>query len=152
MKHKLINFAFIPKVGTSSINLLIPGKFGLKNEINSQCYDIWQSEQAKFVNHKYDIWNCGSWPEIKNLSRFGLKVAMCPIFMKVGTQNKWNMLIINILIGTDDLDPKLQICKIWSQNWNVIQFLWNLALEQMEHANYEYSTWNWWYWSNLNFF
>ena len=36
--------------------------------------------------------------------------------MKFGTQNKLNMLIINILIGTDDLDPKLQICKIWSQN------------------------------------
>ena len=26
-----------------------------------------------------------------------------------GTQNKWNMLIINILIGIDDLDSKLQI-------------------------------------------
>ena len=53
---------------------------------------------------------------MKNLGRFGLKIAMCPIFMKFGTQNKSNMLIINILIGTDDLDPKLQICKIWSQN------------------------------------
>ena len=34
---------------------------------------------------------------------------MCPIFMKFDTQNKLNMLIINILIGIDDLDPKLQI-------------------------------------------
>ena len=30
---------------------------------------------------------------------------MCPIFMKFGTQSKSNMLIINILIGIDDLDP-----------------------------------------------
>ena len=36
--------------------------------------------------------------------------------MKFGTQNKSNMLIINIFIGIDDLDPKLQIHVIWSQN------------------------------------
>ena len=132
-----------------SINPLSPGKFCPKNEIYFHCYEIWQSEQVKFVNHECDIWNCRSWPKIKNLGRFGLKVAMCPIFMKFGTQNKSNMLIINILIGIDDLDPKLQICEIWSQNWNVLQFLWNLALEQMEHANYKYSTWNWWSWPKI---
>ena len=32
---------------------------------------------------------------------------MYPMFMKFGTQNKSNMLIINILIGIDFLDPKL---------------------------------------------
>ena len=83
------------------------------------------------------------------MGRFGLKIAMCPIFMKFGTQNKSNMLIINILIGIDDLDPKLQICEISFQNWNVLQFLWNVALEQMENANYEYSTWNWWLWPKI---
>ena len=31
--------------------------------------------------------------------------------MKFDTQNKSNVLIINVLIGIDDLDPKLQICK-----------------------------------------
>ena len=41
-----------------------------------------------------------------NLGRLGLKIAMCPIFMKFGTQNKSNMVIVNILIGFDDLDPK----------------------------------------------
>ena len=46
------------------------------------------------------------------------------ILMKFSTQNKSNMLIVNILIGTDDFDPKLQIYEIWSQNWNVLQFLW----------------------------
>ena len=34
---------------------------------------------------------------------------MRPIFMKFGTQNKSNMLILNIILGTDDLDPKLWI-------------------------------------------
>ena len=66
---------------------------------------------GQFVNHKYDIWNFGSWPKIKNFGRFGLKIAMYPIFMKFGTQNKSNMLIMKMLIGIDDLDPKLQICE-----------------------------------------
>ena len=43
-------------------------------------------------------------------------------------------------------DPILQICQIWSQNWNMLRFLWNLALEQTEHANYEYCAWNWGSW------
>ena len=87
------------------------------------------------INHKHDIWNCGSWPEIKNLGRFGLKIAMCLIFMKFSTQNKSNMLIMSILIGIDDLDPKLQICEIWSQNWNVLHFYEIWHLEQIEYVN-----------------
>ena len=47
--------------------------------------------------------NYRSWPEIKNLGRFGLKIAMCS-----------------------------NIYEIWH-------------LVQIEHANYEYGTWNWWY-------
>ena len=58
------------------------------------------------------IRNCGSWSEIKNLGGFGLKITICPIFMKFAIQNKSGMLIINILIWIDDLDPKLQICRI----------------------------------------
>ena len=57
------------------------------------------------------------WREIKNLGRFGLKIAMCSIFM-----NKSNMLIINILTGIDDFDSKLQICEIWSLKNNALQF------------------------------
>ena len=37
----------------------------------------------------------------------GLKIAKGPIFMKFGTQKKSNMLIMNIVLGIDDLDPKL---------------------------------------------
>ena len=49
---------------------------------------------------------------------------------------------MNILIGTDYLGRKLEICEIWSQNRNLLQFLLNLALEQIQHPNYEYSTRN----------
>ena len=65
-----------------------------------KCYEIWHSEQVKFVNHKYNIWNCGSWLEIKNLGRFGLKIAMCPIYMKFDTLNKPNMLMMNIILAS----------------------------------------------------
>ena len=60
------------------------------------------------------------------LDRFGLKIAMCMIFIKFGTQNKLNMhyeWIMNILIGIDYLDRKLEISKIWSQNWHVSIFM-----------------------------
>ena len=46
--------------------------------------------------------NYASWPEIINLGRFGLKIAMCSNFYEI-----WHLL-------------------------------------QIEHANYEYSTWNGW--------
>ena len=49
---------------------------------------------------------------MKYLGRFGLKIAMCLIFMKFGTQNKSNILIMNVLIGIDDLDRKSEICEI----------------------------------------
>ena len=66
---------------------------------------------------------------------------MCSIFMKFGTQKKLNMLIINILIGIDHLDPKLQICKIWYKNPKCTPIFMKFG-KQMERANYEYSTWN----------
>ena len=41
------------------------------------------------------------------LSRFGLKIAMCLIFMKFGTQSKLSIQIMIIVLGTDYLDPRL---------------------------------------------
>ena len=35
-------------------------------------------------------------PELKTWADFGFKIAMCPIFMKFDTQNKSNVLIMNI--------------------------------------------------------
>ena len=40
---------------------------------------------------------------------------MCLIFMKLGTQNKLNMLNMNRLIGIDYLDRKLEKVEIWSE-------------------------------------
>ena len=61
--------------------------------------------------------NCGPWLEIRNLGRFGLKTLMHSSSMKFGTKCKSNMLIMNIVFGTDDLDPKL-----WIQG-NLVQTL-----------------------------
>ena len=59
------------------------------------------------------------------------------MFMKFGTQNKSNMLIINILIGIDELykfakfGPKTEIFSNFYEIWHS---------QQMEHANYECNT------------
>ena len=63
-----------------------------------------------------------------------------PNAMKCDTQSRSSSLIINMIFEIADLDPKL-IGQIWSQNCDVLQFLWHLV--QIKHANYEYSTWNW---------
>ena len=61
--------------------------------------------------------------------------------MKFGSQNKSNMLTVNILIGIDDLDAKLQICEsLKSEICSNFYEIWHL--KQMEHANCECSTWN----------
>ena len=39
----------------------------------------------------------------------GPKTEMCSNFYKIWRQSKWNMLIMNIVLGIDSLDPKLQI-------------------------------------------
>ena len=49
-------------------------------------------------------------PKLKTWSdRFALKIAMCPIFMKFNTQSKQSILIMNKILGIDNLDPKLLI-------------------------------------------
>ena len=37
---------------------------------------------------------------MENLGRFGLKTAMCPIFMKFNILRKSNMLIVNITLAS----------------------------------------------------
>ena len=54
--------------------------------------------------------------DLECLGRFGLKIVMYLIFIKFGTRNKLNMLLMNILIGIDYLDQKLEICETWFQN------------------------------------
>ena len=65
------------------MNPLIPAKFDPKNEIYSQCYEIWHLEQVKFVNLKYDIWKLRiltqKWVDLVS------KFQYVPTFMKLGT-------------------------------------------------------------------
>ena len=45
--------------------------------------------------------------KIINLRNLVPKVKGATIVMKIGTERKWNMLIINIVLGIDAIDPKL---------------------------------------------
>ena len=69
------------------------GRFGLKIAMSSNFYDIWHLVQIKHANYEYGTWNWWSWLKIKIWANFA------PIFMKFGTRNKWNMLIMNILLA-----------------------------------------------------
>ena len=69
--------------------------------------ETWHLEQVESANQKYGIRNCGSWPEIKNLGRVSLKIAVCPIFIKFDIQDKLYMVIMNIILWIDDSDPNL---------------------------------------------
>ena len=48
-----------------------------------------------------------SWLEIKNLGRFGLKIVMCFNFYEIWHLVQIEHAIMNIVLGIDDLDPKL---------------------------------------------
>ena len=90
----------------TGINPVIPWKFGPKNEIYSQCYEIWHCHEVKFVNLKYDFWKLQiltqKWVDLDLV-----KLQCVPTFMKFGTSCKSNILIMNMVPGIDDLDPKL---------------------------------------------
>ena len=63
--------------------------------------------------------------------------------MKFGTQNKSNMLIMSIIIGIDDLDSKLWIWANLVPKLKCVPIFYEIwCLEQIERANYEYSTRN----------
>ena len=83
-------------------------------------------------------------PKLNTSGRFGLKIAMFLILMKFGTQIKSNILIMNILIGIDDFDPKFAKFGLRTEMCSNFYEIW--YLEQIEHADYEYCTWNWWSW------
>ena len=75
------------------------------------------------------------------LGRFGLKITMCSRFMKFGAQCKSNMLIINMVLGTDDLDPKLQIPANFVPPLQFAPIFMKFCThKKMEHVSYEYNT------------
>ena len=62
--------------------------------------------------------------------------------MTFSTQSWSSLLILNMIFGIADLDPKLgrfgpkiAMCSNFYEIWHLVQ---------IEHANYEYGTWNWW--------
>ena len=61
----------------------------------------------KFVNLKYIIRKLRILTQ--NLVDLVSKLPCAPAFRKIGTSCKSNMLILNIVLGTADLGPKLQI-------------------------------------------
>ena len=50
------------------------------------------------------------------------------------------MLIMNMVPGTEDFDPKLQIWTVCPSTQIGSNFYEMLHSQQMEHANYEYNT------------
>ena len=67
----------------------------MKNFPNTMKFGTESRSSSLIINMIFEFAN------LESLSRFGLKVSMCLIFMKFGNQNKSNMLIMNILIGID---------------------------------------------------
>ena len=76
----------------------------------------------------------------ESLGRFGLKIAICPIFMKFRTQNKSNMLIIYILIGIYEFDQNYKFAKFGRKTEIFFNFYEIWHSQQIDNANYEYDT------------
>ena len=65
-----------------------------------------------------------------------------PNAMELRNQSRLSSLIINMIFVIANLNPKLKIGQIWSQNCNLPDFYENWHSEQIEYANYEYINWN----------
>ena len=89
----------------------------MKNISNAMKFGPESRSSLLIINMIFEI------ADLESLGRFGLRIAMCLIFMKFDNQNKSNMLIMNILVGINYFYQKLEICEIWSQNGNVLQSL-----------------------------
>ena len=84
------------------------------------------------------------------MGRFGLKIAMWLIFMKIWQSEQikhanyeyinWNWWPWLKTRNCRNLVRKLRCAPIFMKFWH---------LEQIERADYEHSTWNWWSWSNI---
>ena len=61
-----------------------------------------------------------------------------PNAMKFDTQSRSSLLIVNMILGRFGL--KIAICFNFFKIWQLVQ---------IEYANYEYGTWNWWSWPKI---
>ena len=83
----------------------------MKHIPNAMKFSSQSRSSSLIINMIFEIEDLD--PKLKIWANLISKLQCAQFFMKFGTHNKSSMLIINISI--DDLDPKLQICKIWSQ-------------------------------------
>ena len=88
--------------------------------------------------------NCGSWTEIGEICPITLQIAVCSNFYEI-----WHLVQFehaNYEYGTCELyelmilTQNYRFGQILSKHWNLFQFLWNLTLTTIEHANYQYKT------------
>ena len=74
-----------------------------------QCYNLKITIFMKFgTQNKWNMLINDVDPNLK-ICEFGAKTKMCSNFHEIWRQSKENMLIMNIVLGIDDLLPKLQI-------------------------------------------
>ena len=70
-----------------------------------------------------------------------------PNAMKLDTQNRSSLLIVNMVFSNADRDPKLDKFGHKIAMCSNIYEIWHLV--EIEHANYEYGTWNWRSWPKI---
>ena len=61
-------------------------------------YEIRHLVQIEHANYEYSTSNWWSWTKIIDSRKFGRNTEICSDFMKFGTHNKSNMLIMNIIL------------------------------------------------------
>ena len=52
------------------------------------------------ADYEYSTWNWWSWPKIIDSGKFVSNTEICSDFMKFGTHNKSNMLIMNTILAS----------------------------------------------------
>ena len=109
---------------------------------NAMKFDTQSRSSLLILNMIFE--NSWSWPKIKNLSRFGLRIAMCSNFYEIWhlvkieqanyEYNTWNWLSWSKIIYSGKFGPNTEICSDFFQIWHSYQ---------IEHANYECNTRQW---------
>ena len=75
------------------------GRYGLKIAMCFNFNENWRWVQIEQANYVYGIWNWWSRPKIIDLGKFVPTLKFAPIFMKFGTNNKCNMLILDMMLA-----------------------------------------------------
>ena len=104
-------------------------KCGPKTEMCSNFHEIWHLVQIKNANYEYSAWNWRYWPKIIDQANLAPRLKSTPTFMKFGTQDTSDILIINPVCWMDEQDPKKGILENFVPNLKCAQCLWILTLK-----------------------